>query len=168
MEIRFAKASDIEKIEAIYENARKFMRDTGNPDQWSTHYPSPDLIRRDIENGNLYTVCENDEILAVFFFKIGEDPTYLKISGGKWKNDLPYGVIHRIAVAENAHGKGVSSFCFNFAFSKCANLKIDTHRDNLPMQKALKKNGFEYCGIINIESGDERLAFQKSANNHKM
>ena len=162
MEIRLANQSDLVNIDAIYESARKFMRDTGNPDQWSTHYPSVDLIKSDIESSNLYTVCENDEILAVFFFKIGEDPTYQIINGGKWKNDLPYGVIHRIAVAENAHGKGVSSFCFDFALSECGNLKIDTHRDNLPMQKVLKKNGFEYCGIINLENGDERLAFQKS------
>ena len=42
------------------------------------------------------------------------------------------------------------------------NLKIDTHRDNYPMQKSLKKNGFEYCGIIYLADGNERLAFQKS------
>jgi RimJ/RimL family protein N-acetyltransferase len=41
------------------------------------------------------------------------------------------------------------------------NLKIDTHRDNIPMQKVLKRNGFSECGIIYIENGDERIAFQK-------
>ena len=29
------------------------------------------------------------------------------------------------------------------------------------LQKALAKYGFEYCGIIYLEDGDERIAFQK-------
>jgi hypothetical protein len=29
------------------------------------------------------------------------------------------------------------------------------------MQRALLKRGFKYCGIIYLESGDERLAYQR-------
>jgi hypothetical protein len=29
------------------------------------------------------------------------------------------------------------------------------------MQKCLIRNGFKYCGIIYLESGAERIAFQK-------
>jgi hypothetical protein len=54
------------------------------------------------------------------------------------------------------------SFCFDFALSQCKNVKIDTHRDNIPMQRALEKKGFSYCGIIHIANGDERIAYQKS------
>ena len=68
--------------------------------------------------------------------------------------------MHRIAVLR--HGKGVVDFCINECFKVFPNLKIDTHRDNIPMQKVLKRNGFCYCGIIYLESGDERLAFQKA------
>ena len=162
MEIRLAEISDIEAVENIYAYARAFMRECGNAHQWGTAYPPRETIADDIKRGNLYVACDNDEISAVFFFKIGEDKTYLKIKDGEWKNDLPYGVIHRIAVSENVKGKGVSRLCFDFAFERCKNLKIDTHRDNIPMQKALTKNGFEYCGIINLENGDERIAFQKT------
>lgn len=161
MEIKKAEASDLCEIEKIYSDARAFMKESGNPDQWGKAYPPREMLINDVKEGNLYTVCEKNEILAVFFFKIGEDPTYVKIYDGAWKNDLEYGVIHRIAVSENAHGKGVSKACFEFAFSKCKNLKIDTHRDNIPMQRALSKNGFEYCGVIRIDSGEERIAFQK-------
>ncbi len=106
-------------------------------------------------------ITEGNEIFGVFVYFFGVDKTYLEIYDGEWRNELPYGVIHRIAVAENAHGKGVARACFDFAYSRCKNLKIDTHRDNVPMQRALLKCGFEYCGIIYLESGDERLAFQK-------
>lgn len=167
MEIRKALLSEIETIEQIYEDARSFMQSAGNPSQWGTKYPPRELLISDIEGGNLYTVRESDEILGVFFYKLGDDPTYQNIECGEWKNDLPYGVIHRIAVSKNAHGKGVSRLCFEYAFGLCRNLKIDTHRDNVPMQKALLKNGFEYCGIIHLENGDERVAFQKT-NCYKM
>ncbi len=162
MQIKRAHISEFEKIMKIYESARAFMQKSGNPDQWGTSYPPEEMIISDINDGNLYTVCDKTEILAVFFFKIGIDSTYIKISGGEWKNDREYGVIHRIAVSENAHGKGVSRLCFEFAFELCKNLKIDTHRDNIPMQRALDKNGFEYCGVINLENGDERIAYQKT------
>ena len=33
------------------------------------------------------------------------------------------------------------------------NIKIDTHKDNISMQKLLEKNGFKYCGIIYLEDG---------------
>lgn len=162
MEIKRATMADIACIEDIYRGAREFMRMSGNASQWGDNYPSRELLLSDINGGYLYTVSENEGLLGVFYFRIGDDPTYLAISGGAWKNDLPYGVIHRIAVSENAHGKGVSRFCFDFAFERCGNLKIDTHRDNAPMRRALEKYGFEYCGVINLENGDERIAFQKT------
>ena len=40
-------------------------------------------------------------------------------------------------------------------------IRIDTHRDNIPMQKMLNKNGFIYCGIIYLLDGKERFAFEK-------
>ena len=162
MEIKRASLSELKKITDIYYDARRFMIENGNPKQWGISYPPKELLVSDIENGDLYTVYDNKDIVGVFFFRIGVDSSYSKIENGAWKNDLPYGVIHRIAVAENAHGKGVSRLCIDFAFSKYPNVKIDTHKDNIPMQKTLLKNGFEYCGIIHLANGDERLAFQKT------
>ena len=161
MKIRLAEEKDISVIEAIYDSARTFMRNTGNMYQWSGGYPKRELILSDLNSSSLYVAEQNDQILGVFVYFYGIEPTYSEIHDGKWKNSFPYGVIHRIAVAENAHGIGVSRACFDFAFNKCGNLKIDTHRDNLPMQRSLVKNGFEYCGIIYLENKEERLAFQK-------
>jgi hypothetical protein len=49
----------------------------------------------------------------------------------------------------------------DWCFSKDPNIRIDTHRDNKIMQHNILKEGFSYCGIIYLESGDERLAYQK-------
>ncbi len=161
MNIRLAATSDLEKIMNIYADAKDFMRQSGNLLQWQGSYPERDLVLNDIISKNLYLCEENGSILAVFCFFIGDDPTYQKIYEGAWLNNNTYGVIHRIAIDKNAHGKGVAAFCYDFAFSKIKNIKIDTHRDNLPMQKSLKKAGFAYCGIIYLKNGEERLAYQK-------
>jgi hypothetical protein len=52
------------------------------------------------------------------------------------------------------------AFCFEEMLKKSSRLRIDTHKDNLPMQRALAKFGFSYAGIIYIESGAERLAYE--------
>lgn len=160
MQIRKTVSKDLPAISFIYDNARRFMTESGNPNQWNSGKPNVDTAREDMEAGVGYVLEDKGEILAVFMFSIGEDPTYKKIYGGAWKNDEPYAVIHRIAVKEQ--GRGLIDYCINECFRICPNLKIDTHRDNIPMQKALAKRGFEYCGIIYLENGDERLAYQKT------
>ena len=162
MEIRKATAEDFAAVRQIYSDAQDFMAQSGNPDQWGKKHPPEGLTRTDIENGDLFLCVDGDEILGVFFYREGDDPTYAEILGGQWLNDAPYAVIHRIAVSKNGRGRGVAKACFDYAFSRCQNLKIDTHRDNIPMQKALAKNGFKYCGIIHTHNGSERIAFQKT------
>ena len=159
MQIRKTMAADLAQIDEIYKNAKKFMAATGNVNQWNSGRPNMQTAREDMEKGIGYVAEENGEILAVFMFSQAPDPTYAKIYDGAWLSDAPYGVIHRIAVAKQ--GQGIVGKCIDECFSRCHNLRIDTHRDNLPMQNALKKYGFVYCGIIHLENGDERIAFQK-------
>ena len=159
MLIRKTVESDLFRIGEIYENAKRFMRNSGNPNQWNSGKPNIETAREDMKAGVGYVVEDNGEVIAVFMFSLDGEPTYDKIYEGSWLSDAPYGVIHRIAVAEQ--GKGIIDVCINACFAKCHNLRIDTHRDNLPMQRALAKRGFRYCGVIYLENGDERLAFQK-------
>jgi len=160
MFIRLATEADIKAAESIYENARKFMAQSGNPTQWAGEYPNGYDVMLGIEKGTSY-VCEDEgEIVATFHFEANaDDPTYRRIFDGEWKSNAPYGVIHRIAV--KYHGKGIVDYCFNECFKIIPNIKIDTHEDNIPMKKCLVRNGFEYCGIIYLENGESRVAFQK-------
>lgn len=160
MFIRPATALDVSAADSIYKMAKTFMKKGGNPDQWTGDYPSGYDVELGIAEGVSY-VCEDEgEIVATFLFKpYADDPTYHKIYDGEWLSDEPYSVIHRIAVKH--HGRGIADFIFSECFKILPNIKIDTHRDNLPMQRCLEKNGFKYCGIIYLENGDERLAFQK-------
>jgi len=159
MIIRPATLSDLESLLTIYETARQFMRESGNLNQWTGGYPPASLVTQDIQNGNSF-VCEEDgQILGVFCYFDGPDPTYDYIEGA-WLNDRPYGVIHRIAVA--AHRRGVAAACYDWALTRCDDLRIDTHADNRPMQRSLQKYGFTPCGTIYLANGDPRIAYQKS------
>ena len=161
MFIRLATEADVKAAESIYESARSFMAQSGNPTQWAGEYPNGDDVIHGIENGTSY-VCEDEgEIVATFHFKANaDDPTYRNIYEGKWASDAPYGVIHRIAV--KYHGRGIVDFCFNECFKISGNIKIDTHENNIPMKKCLLRNGFEYCGIIYLANGESRIAYQKT------
>ena len=43
----------------------------------------------------------------------------------------------------------------------CQSLRADTHADNKIMQHLLEKNGFARRGIIHVEDGTPRVAYQK-------
>lgn len=158
-EVVQAQACHLERIMKLYEGARKFMAEHGNPNQWPPSYPPKDQVEEDIREGHMFLCTANGRIAAVFYYRLGEDPTYRVIKDGQWKCDGEYGVVHRITSDGSVRGAG--SFCLQWAWRQCRNLRIDTHRDNIVMQNLLKKNGFEYCGIIRLSQGEERLAYQK-------
>lgn len=163
MFIRNATPADHAEIMEIYAYARKFMTEHGNPRQWAANgWPPADLIHQDIAEGKCYLCVDGEKIVAVFYYEYGKDidPTYLNIEEGSWLNDEPYGVVHRIAVAEGCRGAG--SFCINWAFEQCGHLRIDTHGDNTVMQNTLKKLGFSQRGVIYVkQDNDPRIAYEK-------
>ena len=164
MEIRKSTERDFERMLDIYEHARAFMAATGNPNQWGpNHWPPEALLRQDIAEGHSY-VCEHEgRVVGTFFYIQGKDvePTYARIDDGAWRDDSPYGVVHRIA--SDGSVKGTGAACINWAFEQCGHLRIDTHTDNAVMQRLLQKLGFVRCGIIYVhEDNDPRIAFEKT------
>ena len=96
-QIRKATKQDLPRIEEIYAYARKFMAETGNPNQWGNTTPMTSQLVEDIRRGDLNVMVHDDMIHGVFYFYIGIDPTYGEIEDGQWRSDTPYGTIHRIA-----------------------------------------------------------------------
>ncbi|MBQ7487122.1 MAG: N-acetyltransferase [Clostridia bacterium] len=157
--IRKAKAEDLPRINEIYACARSFMRAHGNMNQWVGGYPGQELLEGDIARGELYAmVSEDDEIYGVFMLHYGKDPTYAVIEDGAWLNDSDYATIHRIA-SDGTHTR-VYHEAVTFARAQYSHLRVDTHADNKPMQEAITREDFVYCGIIHLENGDPRLAYE--------
>ena len=161
LEVRKTVIEDLDEVEKIFIHARKQMKDSGNPTQWGDDRPSMDLVRNDIARGNSYVVLNDGKITASFAFIIGTEPTYLKIDGA-WLNDDPYGTIHRIASLNET--KGIFDYVIGYVSGYGVDIRIDTHRDNRAMLHLIEKNGFTRCGIIIVDDGTERIAFQKRIN----
>ncbi len=155
-EVRRALMEDLPRIEEIYAYARQFMAEHGNPNQWGKVHPPVDQLKQDIDLGDLYVVTEAGEIHGVFYFFIGPDPTYGYVEGGVWREDTPYGTIHRIAGDGSG---GILRAAVSFCRSKIAHVRIDTHEDNHVMQNAVARQGFQRVGIIYLENGDPRIAY---------
>jgi NAD(P)-dependent dehydrogenase (short-subunit alcohol dehydrogenase family) len=84
------------------------------------------------------------------------------IEDGAWIGDEHYGVVHR--VAGDGSVKGIGTFCINWAYEQCGHLRIDTHGDNMIMQRLVERLGFVRCGTIYVEEDDyPRIAYEKLA-----
>lgn len=166
MTIRKTTAADLPIIGALYDDARAALKAQG-VDQWQTgNYPSAETARLDMEQGVGYVLEENGQVLAVACLAFGREPTYEKIEQGTWAADpREYGFLHRIAVSSKAKGRGAAGLMFEELKRQARERGItvirgDTHRDNQPMQRVMAKAGLSYRGVIRLEDGSERLAFE--------
>lgn len=158
LEIRKSTYDDLDRIAEIFTYARKQMALNGNPSQWKNDRPSMELVKKDIDVSNSYVVLNEGKIVATFAFIVGIEPTYLDIDG-KWLDDDPYGTIHRIA--SDGSVKGVFDQVIDYVSKRGVDIRIDTHKDNKIMRHLIEKNDFVYCGIIIVDDGTPRLAYQK-------
>lgn len=142
----------------IYESAQDFMISSGNPTQWGRTYPAKELIEEDIETGVCHVICDNDVPHGVFALFSGDEPTYSYIENGEWLNDDEYVTVHRIA--SDGAVKGIFKSAIDYCKGICDNIRIDTHKSNIIMQKLIEKNGFEKCGIVYVRDGSPRIAYQ--------
>ncbi len=162
MFIRQSTSEDLPRLLEIYESARSFMAQSGNPTQWGNTWPPAYLLKQDIQSGRSYVCLHDEQVVGTFFFDYGKDiePTYAVITGGKWQNDSPYGVIHRLA--GDGSVKGIGAYCIHWCYAQCHHLRVDTHPDNQVMQRLLIKLGFTRCGIIHVvQDNMPRIAFEK-------
>ena len=166
--IRKTTKEDIKEIMPIFDEARGTIAALGI-DQWQNGYPSEEVIFADIEKDQSY-LCELDgKVRGTFAMLENGEPTYDKIYDGHWQtgdDSRDYIAIHRVAISVSSRGSGLSGKIIGYAaeFAKekgRKSLRIDTHRGNVVMRRMLEKNGFVYCGIIYLESGDERVAYEK-------
>ena len=168
MTVKRTTEEDIASVVAIYDEARKTIAALGI-DQWQNGYPSEEVVLADIEKDQSY-LCEIDgRVCATFAMLTDGEPTYDKIYDGHWLTgdcSRDYIAIHRVAISVSSRGSGLSgkivAYATEFAREQGRrSLRIDTHRGNVVMRRMLEKNGFVYCGIIYLESGDERVAYEK-------
>lgn len=174
MMTRKATPADLPAIMKIVAEAQRFLKEQG-VDQWQSGYPGPEMFLGDMERQSSYVLTEEDNSppVAVIAVCFEWEEVYENITEGQWLTNLPYGVIHRMAVGADSRGKGWGKELLRLAEKLCQDkgtksLRVDTHEDNLPMRHLLVTNGFIPCGIVyydkGVVGGERRLAFEKVLN----
>ena len=166
MEIHKSRIEDIEKMMCVIHEAQESMHANGIP-QWQDGYPNEEVISWDIQTGNSYVLVEDGNVIGTAYIVAGYEPNYDYIEEGKWLNDHPYVVVHRIAISKDYKGKDCARQLMVFAESVAGmhhlhDIRIDTHHQNLPMRKFLSKLGYHACGTVYLKNGDKRIAYQRS------
>lgn len=160
--VRRATAEDLPAIRRIYNQAKAYMVSNGNPTQWPEGYPYDDILAEDIEIGQIFVVCKEDDAPphGVFALIAGIDPTYINIYDGCWLNDRDYITLHR--VGSDGTLSGIMRTAVTFARAKYPELdvRIDTHADNAKMHEILNSLGFKKCGTIFVLVDSPRTAYQ--------
>ena len=165
MILRKSSKKDLNNIMRIINEAKIFLRNN-KVDQWQNGYPNEEAILNDINKCESYVLEYNRKIIGTLALSFNGEKTYDKIYEGKWLSENKYAVIHRIAVAKVEGIKNIGTELLKRSEDICRareinNIKIDTHEDNISMQKLLQKNNYRYCGIIYLVDGSKRIAFEK-------
>lgn len=134
-------------------------------DQWQDGYPTQTIFESDLMARTSYVGVQEGRVVLTGCLSFAGEPTYAQIEQGAWLNEAPYGVVHRLVVEPSLRGKRLAEAFFRFTFAECrrrgiANLRVDTHRQNRPMQRLLERLGFRPCGRIYLASGAARDAYQ--------
>lgn len=98
MGYRAGEEKDLEGIMTVIHDAQRTMGEAGL-DQWQDGYPSEEIIRDDIRNGESRVWEEDGTILGTAMLSFRGEPDYDRIYDGEWKlGNVSYATIHRIAV----------------------------------------------------------------------
>lgn len=165
MQIRNAEKADAPRILEIIESAKASLRAMG-VDQWQNGYPNLQSVQQDIASSICRVLEDSGVLLASAGIYVGREPTYDEIDGKWLTENVRYGVIHRIATAPESRGRGAASALIGFCAELCraegiASMRCDTHPQNKPMRRTLEKNGYLPCGMITLQDGSKRIAYEK-------
>ena len=157
---------DIFSVLEIICQAQKYLKQK-NINQWQNGYPNEQSLLEDIQKEYSYVMEKDGVVIGTMAIVFDGEPTYENIYEGNWKTEgVSYVTLHRVAVHNDWKGQGIAKAMIEEVIELCKkykieSIRIDTHRENLSMQNMMKKNGFDYCGIIYLEDGAERLAFER-------
>ncbi len=164
---------DLPAVMEIIDEAKAYMRKSGI-DQWQRGYPSEETIKEDIKTGDGYLLVSGRcGIIGTFCLTFSHQPEYDYVEEGGFSVGTS-AALHRVAIKNSEKGRGRAAKIVKFAAEECEKqgreyLRIDTHKNNLSMQRMLIKNGFSPVGFIYTECIRDdihrRIAFEMKIGN---
>jgi len=165
MIIRKATHSDLPEIWEMYCAVVKSMNARGLF-QWDENYPTPEILRNDVELQQLYIGIINDEIVASAALNgiEGAPPEY---SAGDWTGDHKnFCVFHRLAVKPTHQSQGLAKLMIAYLeqlarLRGATSMRIDTSAENSYAIKAYHDLGYRDAGRMIFYNNGNFVLFEK-------
>jgi ribosomal protein S18 acetylase RimI-like enzyme len=157
--IILAEAHDLDELVQLYRQCAYSMNADGLFN-WSENYPGPSVIKKDINNHQLYAY-KDPSIQGAFSLCFSQPEYYKNI---KWSiPDKEFLVIRRLAVHPRAQGKGIAkelveyseTYANNYKFSS---IRLDVYSLSTIAVKLYKKCGYQIKGVF-LQKGIEEAFF---------
>lgn len=165
MVVTFRKATlkDVAPIWVILKQAIAKRKQEGS-NQWQDGYPNPTVIQKDVEKNVGFVMLVNKTIVGYVAILINDEPAYHNLQGN-WLTNRDYVVFHRVAIAKEYLGQGLSKKMMNLIEdyakqNKIHSIKADTNFDNKAMIALFEQFGYQYCGIVYFRNSP-RNAYEK-------
>lgn len=163
--LRESVESDMAQLTGMLEDAIALLA-MNNIDQWQNGTISNEDLLDAIMHDQSFVWEQRDTTgIAGFCVLDTYDEPYENLAEGEWTVKGPYLSIHRVMVSQHLRGRKVTSQMFldikkMGVVNNITSLRIDTHPDNVMMQKTLKRNGFVRTGLLYMPSGSPRYTYE--------
>ena len=153
--IRQAKPKESTKLMAVIKAASAAMLATGI-DQWDEVYPNLDVLKGDIDKGDLFVLEEDGATKGMVVLNEFQDKEYADV---RWR--LTEGkplVVHRLCVHPDHQGMGVAkrlmAFAENYALRNgYSSIRLDTFTQNPTSVALYAKLGYAKAGTVTFRKG---------------
>jgi len=160
-----AELQDMADLLLIADEANAFLL-SRQVDMGQYNLPNPGVFRRDITAGNCWLFTFEGDAAGCMTLSLQDEQEYAQIEGAWLTNGTPYGTLHRIAVRDFFRGRGLAGEMLQLAEDLSAgrgmvSVRIDIPADNTGMRRVLEARGYTRCGMLHLETGAERVGYEK-------
>jgi len=157
MKIIKGKPDQLETIFSLLQACAADMRDQGIA-QWNENYPLLKDVQKDLFSQSLYIVQIEGNLAGIVVFDENQSPEYIDVEWEFTKGKI--GVIHRLAVHPQFHGKGIARKLMDYieVFAKknqYQSIRLDAYSQNPRTLKFYQNRGYKQCGEIYFPYRDD-------------
>lgn len=150
--IRKAEKDEYTKVRDFYYDLIDSVRSSEYHPKWEKNvYPDDDTLKMHTENGNMYIVLYNEEIIGAMVLNHEASEGYEKAGWSVEADKNEVTVIHLLAVLPAFSRRGIAVGMVEEAkniarLNSQKALRLDVLVGNLPAEKLYKKCGFSFVG----------------------
>ncbi len=152
---RTADITDLDDVCLLIHQATENM-DRQNIHQWDCEYPNREVLREDIEKGQLYIGSVNEKTAVIYVLNHVFDEIY---KNGQWRlPSKPFCIIHRLCVAPAFQNQGIAKSAIKhieeYAVSHGIEaIRLDCFTENPYALKLYISNGYNIVGYADWRMG---------------